>query len=90
MNIIEKNVQSEIRNVVPSILIDFIWEIARENCLIGMISLVPVKLAFGSVQDIICETASGVTVRRVFGFTPVSTRLEVLRSGSQLEMTLAA
>lgn len=90
MSAVEKKAQPEILNMMPGALIDFLWELVMENWSTRAINLVPVNLGFGSVQDIVCETVTGVTVRRVFGFTPVSAHLDVSHKGNQLEMVLAA
>jgi hypothetical protein len=89
MNLIGNNIQSEIYNIIPCVLIDYLCELVKKSGTMELITLIPSKLGFGAVQEIICETASGTIMKRVFGFVPVSTQLEVLRNGDHFDMMLA-
>jgi hypothetical protein len=83
-------IENNIRNLMPEVAIEFLREIIRKDDTVQIIRLVPSKLAFDPIQEIFCENKSGVTRRRVFGFTPVNAKLNVLHDADGTVMRLAA
>ena len=63
---------------IPDVLMDYLRNLIGADGSIQFIRLVPVKLGYGLVQEIILEMRGKVESRRLFGFTPIDTQLQVI------------
>jgi hypothetical protein len=82
-------VENSIRDLLPEVVIDFLWEIINKDNTIQTIWLVPVKLSSNNIQEIFIKNKNGITKRRVFGFIPVDAKLTVSHEGGGLLIQLA-
>ena len=64
---------------IPDVLINYLYDLIGADCNVLFVRLVPAELGNGLVQDIILETRDNAETRRVFGFKPINTRLQVTR-----------
>ena len=65
---------------IPDVLMDYLRNLIGADGSIQFIRLVPAKLGYGLVQEIILEMRGKVESRRLFGFTPIDTRLQVIHN----------
>ena len=83
-------VEDGLRRLMPEVALDYLHGIVRSDATIGAIRLAPASLPLDSVQEIFCESQTGTSRRRVFGFTPVSASLDVLRREGEAVIRLAS
>lgn len=82
-------VENNIRDLLPDIVIEFLKEIVENDGTIQEIWLVPIKLSFNNIQEIVLKNKNGIAKRRVFGFTPVKANMIVSHKGGEAVMQLA-
>ena len=75
---------------LPDVLMDYLYNIVGTDSNVQFIQLVPAKLGYGIVQDIILEAKGNSEYKRVFGFTPVNVRLKVIRNENAFPLLVAA
>ncbi|MCL1914843.1 MAG: hypothetical protein FWG10_13465 [Eubacteriaceae bacterium] len=63
---------------LPNALVDYLCNIIGTNSSIKFVRLIPVRLGNGLAQDILLKTQGNTEFKRVFGFPPVDTRLQVM------------
>ena len=76
--------------LMPEVALEYLRGIIRSDDTVQAIRLVPVRLSGGLVQEIYCDSQTGTSRRRVFGFTPVSARLDVSRGEGEVILRLAS
>lgn len=81
---------TDIRADIPEVLIRFLRKVLSDDSSVTTIVLVPVKLGWGSVQDVVLQAPFGATTHRVYGFAPIEARLQVERVGNRCNFVLAA
>ena len=74
---------------IPNVLLAFLHEILDSDPFVTTVTLVPERLGWGSVQDIILQASYGVKMRRVYGFDPVDARLRIERMGDRCDFVPA-
>lgn len=57
---------------IPNLVLNYLHSLVADDPTIYEIILTPASLDWGDVQDITLVSESGITTRRVFGFTPVT------------------
>ncbi len=80
----------DIRADIPEVLIGFLRKVLSDDSSVTAVVLVPVKLGWGLVQDVVLQTPFGATTYRVYGFAPIEARLQVERVGNRCNFVLAA
>lgn len=75
---------------IPDVLIEFLHEVLDSDASVTTVILVPEKLGWGLVQDIILQSSCGATTRRVYGFNPVNAHLRIERTGNRCDFVPAA
>jgi hypothetical protein len=82
--------RNNIIDTLPDVLMDYLRTIVKADSNIQFVRLIPMKLGYGIVQEIILEAQGNAEFRRVFGFTPVDTRLQVIRNENVMPLLVAA
>jgi hypothetical protein len=77
-------------DMIPEVLMDYLRDIIAADGKVRFIRLIPVKLGYGAVQEIILESESGAESRKAFGFTPVNSRFQVIRNYDTPPLLIAA
>ena len=78
-------------NTIPTFVLSYLKSLVSDDPTIYEIILTPSSLDWGDVQDITLVSESGMTSRRVFGFTPVTATLTVCHDEEDgCEITQAA
>jgi hypothetical protein len=75
---------------IPDVLVGFLHEMLDNDPSVTMVTLIPSKLGWGLVQDILLQTPYGESFRRVYGFDLVDARLRVEHVGSRCDFVPAA
>lgn len=89
MNMTETVLDGISKNTIPGILLDYLIKVVRERTSVYGIRLMPMKLGSGEIQDILLETTDGPTTLRVFGFSPVASKLKVERATGKVMLFAA-
>ena len=71
---------------VPFVLFDYLRTVLNENEAIYEVSLSSQELGAETIQRITCTTATGSDVRKVYGFSPVDLRMQVLHFSDCIEI----
>lgn len=79
----------QLKEVIPEVLLDYLYQLVQKEDTIQEIVLKSRELGAGTVQDIFCKTISGMTVYQVFGFEPVDTRLQISMKNNQIQLAIA-
>jgi len=74
---------------IPDSLAAFLKETLDEDASIESVELIPTRLGWGMVQDILLKSADGQAFRRVYGFEPIEARLLVKREGGIIQLCSA-
>ena len=82
--------QENTKSIFPYALIDYLLKIIGADRNIEFIRLVPAKIGHGVVQEVILEAQDGVEFRKVFGFEPVNTRLQVIHNENAMPLLVTA
>jgi hypothetical protein len=82
--------EDKIRKLIPNAAVEFLSGIIRDASAIKVIRLVPVKLGFGCIQEVVYVSKNEIITRRVFGFKPISADLDVSRDDTGIAVRLAA
>jgi hypothetical protein len=91
---VDLSVASNIKVILPDILVDYLWKLALENnwqnCEKQSFILEIGKLSGQSIQNIyhVSDGDNSMDKRQVYGIEPVSCKLQVLNSQGSYQMQL--
>lgn len=86
---IQKQTTAACQNLLPQVLIDYLWQLAGENqARIQTFILSPKYVGTSEVQEILHRRNNFSSWRRVFGYQPVEAVVEVHTTGQAAIMDI--